>query len=1120
MRKMKKLLNLSILRKASLFGAAAVIVLSCNAYAANPENLMINGDFENELGSLGEAWVGYWNPVKLTRVESEGEAAAKHGSYFLKISGRNAASVCVTQELKLKKGITYTVSAWVRMPDGADEHNFKLMFRLPKEVTGKDNEYLKLQTITATGSEWVEIKSEYTPPIDMNAKFMVIDDEGSYTSTYYIDDFIVTSDYLSDADISISGTDSVILGESGVKTADYRPLVKYNGESIPEDYDTVWSVSDNELSIDNGVLTIPENYATEESGTRIVTITAEITDFGITRRIEKRVEVRPYESPQRIVSKEAAELCAEDVSDEPLDCITKNLNLRSVGRYGANISWKSSLPDILSDAGEILQNDGDWHRITLSAAIEFENASAERSFELILSGRDNLVINGDFEYGFEGRDTLVRNSYSSGKLWYANWAKAERLAGEGTDGSFGVRVSGRDQRSQGLEQTVMLKAGRTYTISADIRMPDGADKHTFILSADTDGNKLAEVTAESGKWVTLTCTKKCTSDESFTMRIYDGDNNVAKEFYIDNYSVTYDSLTSAQINMKSSLRKPESGERTVECTLTALTKSGKAVTPDVTWSIENETSDAALEGNALKITESTSCGSVILHATAESDGKIITASKRIEIKEYLDEAEIVNEALEKITWSTISNEKADSVTENLNELPSEIIIVYKNNTYAVSAAWSSSDAVVLSDSGLITRNYAEDKTVKLTVEFSFGEAEIKKEFAFTVKKLENLADNPGFEGENANWSLGEITSEISRSGKNGYRAADKAMLANSFITDGHLYYIGGYVYSENGGSIAVTDDADTELVKKSAVNTKKWTEFCGDFTARNAGKAISFTFISDGVFYLDDIVIKDITTDYSEALKLCSEAETKKSSEAVKSARESAAKLPGCPRKTALISRIDAIKVSSSGSSGGGGGKGGSTTGFSSSIVKGTAGSDKSKNFTDVSGHWAYDDIQYLFEKGIVNGKSNDLFCPEDFVTRAEFAALLVRTANLSSAQGNSFDDVDPGEWYAQPVSAAADSGIIFGNGGFFRPNDNISREEAAAMLMRVCRAKDINMPQGNHSFADSSEISSWAADDINAASALNIIRGMSDGSFMPKKPLTRAESAAVIKRLYGLINE
>ena len=1119
MRDMKKLLSLSVLRKASLLGAAAAIILSCNAYAANPENLMINGDFESELDSLGEAWVGYWNPVKLTRIESEGEATAKQGEYFLKISERNHYSVCATQELKLKKGIPYIISAWVRMPDGTDDHSFKLTFMLP------NGKYSKLQTVTATSSEWVEIKSEYTPYIDMNAKFMVIDeDTDHHTRTYYIDNFVVTSKYLNDADISIMGADSVILGESGNKTANYRASVKYNGESVPEDYDTVWSVSDNELSIDNGTLTIPENYATEESGARNITVTAKITDFGITRSIEKNIEIKPHESPQSIVGKEAAELSEEDVSSEPLDCITKNLNLRSVGRYGANISWKSSMPEIMSDSGEILQNDGDWHRITLTATIEFEKASAERSFELILSGRDNAIVNGDFEEDFEGQDTLNRGStYSSGKLWFANWAKAERLPGEGVDGSFGVRISGRDGRSQGLEQTVMLKAGRTYTISVDIRMPNGADKHTFILSADTEGTKLAETTAESGKWVTLTYTKKCTSDESFTMRIYDSDNNVAKEFYIDNYSVTYDSLASAQINVKPSLRKPESGERTVECTLTALTKSGQPAEPEITWSVENETSDASLDGNLLRITENTICGSIILHATAEYDGKIITASKKIEIKDYLNENKIVNSALEKITWSSISNEKADSVTENLNELPSEIDVLHENNSYNVSAAWHSSDIAALSDGGKVTRNYAEDKTVKLTVTLSLGEASGEKEFTVTVKKLENLADNPGFEGENEKWSLGEITDENSRSGKFSYRAADKAALANSFISGGHLYYIGGYIYSENGGSITVTDDANTELVKRTAAGAKKWTAFRGDFTARNADKEINFTFVSDGIFFLDDVEIKDITAEYTEALKLCSEAETKKSSEAVKSARESAAKLPDCPRKTALISRIDAVKVgssSSSGTSGGGGSKGGSSMGFSSSIVKETSGSDKSTSFTDISGHWAYDDIRYLSEKSIINGKSKELFCPEDCVTRAEFTALLVRTANLQASSDMSFDDVYSNEWYAQSVSAAAGSGIIFGSGGKFRPNDNISREEAAVMLMRACKANGIDVPQGSASFADSSEISSWAADDINAASALGIIRGMSNGSFMPKKTLTRAESAAVIKRLYGLINE
>ena len=180
------------------------------------------------------------------------------------------------------------------------------------------------------------------------------------------------------------------------------------------------------------------------------------------------------------------------------------------------------------------------------------------------------------------------------------------------------------------------------------------------------------------------------------------------------------------------------------------------------------------------------------------------------------------------------------------------------------------------------------------------------------------------------------------------------------------------------------------------------------------------------------------------------------------------------------------------------------------------------KSFGDITGHWAKNDIELLANKLIVNGATDSEFQPERSITRAEFAALIVRALGLNaSATGSSFKDVEAGAWYAGVVNAAAKAGLINGyEDGTFRPNNEINREELAALIVRALNyagvKTEVTPAKVNEllaKFQDSSDIV-WAKTEIAAAIDAGIINGMTDVTLAPRDDATRAQSATMLKRL------
>lgn len=116
------------------------------------------------------------------------------------------------------------------------------------------------------------------------------------------------------------------------------------------------------------------------------------------------------------------------------------------------------------------------------------------------------------------------------------------------------------------------------------------------------------------------------------------------------------------------------------------------------------------------------------------------------------------------------------------------------------------------------------------------------------------------------------------------------------------------------------------------------------------------------------------------------------------------------------------------------------------------------KTFRDISdSHWAKFIVEVLTSKGVINGVTETEFRPDQTVTRADFALLLVRALGLSAAEGNSFADVSPNDYFYEGLMTAQKLGVVTGQtDGLYHPHDSISRQEMFVMAARALKAAEV----------------------------------------------------------------
>lgn len=180
-------------------------------------------------------------------------------------------------------------------------------------------------------------------------------------------------------------------------------------------------------------------------------------------------------------------------------------------------------------------------------------------------------------------------------------------------------------------------------------------------------------------------------------------------------------------------------------------------------------------------------------------------------------------------------------------------------------------------------------------------------------------------------------------------------------------------------------------------------------------------------------------------------------------------------------------------------------------------------SFNDIAGvkDWAGRQIAVAAAKGIIDGREEGAFVPAGNVTRAEFAKLIVKTFGLESTTAKeAFTDVNVGDWYQPYVAAAAEAGLIDGRAeGIFAPNETITRAELATISSRaLTKVKSYKAVEAVDTalaaFTDANEVNTSLKAGVAFAAEQALVVGQDAGKFNPNAATTRAEAAVVIYRL------
>ena len=176
--------------------------------------------------------------------------------------------------------------------------------------------------------------------------------------------------------------------------------------------------------------------------------------------------------------------------------------------------------------------------------------------------------------------------------------------------------------------------------------------------------------------------------------------------------------------------------------------------------------------------------------------------------------------------------------------------------------------------------------------------------------------------------------------------------------------------------------------------------------------------------------------------------------------------------------------------------------------------------YTDVAeSDWFYNEVNYVFEKGLMTGLTPNTFGPYEPSGRAQFATILYRMEGSPQiTYRNQFSDVLEGEWYSNPVIWANDAKIVFGydNLTLFGTGDSITREQMTVMLLRYAQYKGYDTSQRADfgSYKDASSVSGFARESMEWAVSKGIISGKDNGTIIdPQGNALRAECAAIMKR-------
>ena len=233
-----------------------------------------------------------------------------------------------------------------------------------------------------------------------------------------------------------------------------------------------------------------------------------------------------------------------------------------------------------------------------------------------------------------------------------------------------------------------------------------------------------------------------------------------------------------------------------------------------------------------------------------------------------------------------------------------------------------------------------------------------------------------------------------------------------------------------------------------------------------------------------------------------------------------------CARMNDVLSKYEEPKQENNNYNGGSN-SGGSSGGYKITPKPGADNDNNSSNddkkdenqpklFEDINEcKWARDAIISLQSKGIIEGDGNNYILPNNILTRAEFAKILVTAFSIEGS--STYEKSEDDEWWNPYVNKGISAGIIKGDeNGNFNPDDALSREDMAVLLYRtiVNRKIELYSKEEVKDFFDKADISDYAFEAIGTLQEAGIVNGMGENMFAPKDKVTRAQAIQAVNNI------
>ena len=169
--------------------------------------------------------------------------------------------------------------------------------------------------------------------------------------------------------------------------------------------------------------------------------------------------------------------------------------------------------------------------------------------------------------------------------------------------------------------------------------------------------------------------------------------------------------------------------------------------------------------------------------------------------------------------------------------------------------------------------------------------------------------------------------------------------------------------------------------------------------------------------------------------------------------------------------------------------------------------------FTDTENHWSKEEIDYMTSEGVINGYDDGTFKPDNNMTIAEFLKVINHLMGYEKkAEEVKFEDVKETDWFYEEVAKALAAGLI-DESEILNPNELITREQVARIIGIAFNLEKDARPAKD--FSDNSKISLAARGYVGTLKGKGYILGYPDGTFGPKRNITRAE---VVKMLFNIV--